>query len=71
MRHERQPAPAAALSERQQRLRDATVRSASAVDEQLMMLRVLSTRLGASESDVRAVRAHLVAHVARECGDLR
>jgi hypothetical protein len=61
-----------ALTARQIELHTAVVRSASSLDERMMLVGVLATRLGCSSADIDAVRAKLLGPIiTRECGDLR
>ncbi len=59
------------LTERQRALRNAVLRASGNTSEQLGLVYSFASRVGASERDVRVVKAALVADVARECGDLR
>lgn len=54
------------LTDRQRRLYDAVTAAAGTVEERLAMLYPLAGRQGASEADVRVVRARVVAPYARE-----
>lgn len=63
---------AADLTARQRELHVEVLKMASSLDEQMMIVGVLATRLGCSSADVEAVRAVLLAPVVtRECGDAR
>jgi hypothetical protein len=56
---------------RQRELYAAVRRTASSLDEQLLIVGVLATRLACSEADVKAVRELLLVPVVRECGERR
>lgn len=60
-----------ALSQRQRKLHSAVLLGASSIEEQLLIVGVLATRLGCSEADVKAVREVLLSGHTRECGDRR
>ncbi len=59
------------LTDRQRQLHAEVVKSATAVQERLLMLTVHATRVGASERDVTVVREVLLEGHVRECGDSR
>ena len=65
------PADRAGLTQRQRELHAAVLRLASSIDEQMLVISVVATRLGCSTATIEAVRTVLLAGHTRECGDRR
>lgn len=54
------------LTERQRKLHRSVIMAASSTDEQMLMVRVMATRLGCSQADVDTVRDVLLKGHLRE-----